>query len=257
MTDSYIIQPVLRSLLVLEAVAASPVPLTLKQIVADTGMPKTTTFKHVQTLKRAGYLAVEPVSERIQLGIKLLLMAGKDERFAHLREFCLPEMIKLRDNLGETVNLATLEGSEIVYIAVVESRRTLRTHASQGVRDPAHTTAVGRAMLANLFDQEIDKVIPSKPVALTAKTDTDRQSIRDKIATAKVLGYSTETGENEEGVCCIGVAIPTPNGWPTAGISVSGPQLRMAEDRFQDMAGAIADAARSISKKFNDAERSL
>jgi DNA-binding IclR family transcriptional regulator len=255
MDNRYIIRPVLRSFAVLEAVAASPHPLSLKQVVADTGLPKTTTFKHLQTLRKAGYLAQEPGSERIGLGVKFLMLSGTNSRYQQLADICRPAMETLREGLGETVNLATLEGSEIVYVAVLESRRFLRTAARMGGRDPAYTTGVGKAMLATLPTKERERAVPTAALTPVGARPISRTEIMASLAEVKERGYALDNGESETDVRCVGCVIPLPQMLPIAGLSVSGPLSRLTDDLIlptvERLKQAVADIVRRVETEVS------
>lgn len=246
-TDPYVIQPVVRALAVLEAIAASPTPLSLKQIVDATGFPKTTAFKHVHTLRKAGFLSQEPGSEKVRLGMKILLIAGSENRLDYLRDVSRPTMERLRDDIGETVNLGALEGTEIVYVSVLASRQSLRTHAREGGRDPAFSTAVGRAILARLPLSECERAIPDQPKALTPKTSVTRRAILSELELTRDRGYAIDDGESESDVRCVGAAILGPGSRVIGGLSVSGPTSRFDEDKFASAKIAILAAADEIS----------
>jgi hypothetical protein len=116
-------------------------------------------------------------------------------------------MRELRDRFNETVNLGVLDGREIVYLDMVESRRSLRMQAQLGGRDPVYSTALGKAMVAFLPEDRWGEHLPAR---LTPRTEASHSSIvalRDDLRRTRERGYGLDDGENEEGVRCLGAPI--------------------------------------------------
>jgi IclR family acetate operon transcriptional repressor len=119
--------------------------MSLNEISRSVGLPKSTAFKYLHTLQRAGFVMHRKDGDSYELGTRfweLSQLAGVDRR---LREISLPIMRDLRDLYNETVNLGTLDGQEVLYLEMVESRHALSMRARVGGRDPAYSTSLGKA----------------------------------------------------------------------------------------------------------------
>jgi DNA-binding IclR family transcriptional regulator len=130
----------------------------------------------------------------------------------------------------ETVHLGRLEGAEIIYTAKRESNHPLRMYSAVGRRLPACTTALGRAMLAELPDDVRDPLVPHEIKALTSRTTTNRDDLLAIIDKAVQLGYAEESEESCLGVRCFAVALPFSRRSIDA-ISVAVPMSRLDQAR--------------------------
>ena len=252
MRDKYVIQPVVRSLRVLELIAAARNGLTLKEVSAQAKLPKTTAFKHLYTLRDAGFVAMDDNRDRFRLGAKTLLLGGRENHFDQLRNVALPVMERLRDEFAETINLGVLEGSDIVYLAVLESRHALRTHSREGSRDVSFLTAIGRAILAAIPSEERLKFSGHSVFSEQHIDRPQLAAVEQEIAATHERGYALDKGEAEIDVTCVGAAILAKSGAPIAGLSISAPSARLGEDQRDRAAGALRNAVAEIGDLMAD-----
>ena len=248
MPEQYIVQPVAKALQVLEYVAGEARDLSLAMICEHTGFPKTTTFRYLQTLRRAGFVSYDPRSDRYRAGVRLWVLGQSAAGRPAVCEVAVPVMKSLRDRFNETVNLAELDGSEVVYVEMVESRRSLRMQAKVGSRDPAYCTSVGKAMLAHVPPERLTEYLPERLMARTHDTITSVGALRRELALVREQGFAIEQGENEEGACCIGAPIFLSEGAVIAGISVSAPASRMTRSLEREVAAAVVESAAAIAE---------
>jgi IclR family acetate operon transcriptional repressor len=165
MTETYVVKPVYKALQVLIALGEAMRPLTLTEICHLVRLPKTTVFRYLQTLTVCGFISHDPHTDLYQLGARLFELGQLAGRQLRLRDVALPTMAGLRDRFNETVNLGILDGYDVVYVEMVESRHSLRMQATLGSRDPAYSTALGKAMLGF-----IDEPLRHVPVRLPSRT---------------------------------------------------------------------------------------
>ena len=249
-SENYIVKPVAKALQVLAYVAEEGRELALTEICYKVRLPKTTVFRYLQTLCAAGLLAYDPVSDRYRTGVRLWALGQMAGRRSVLCEVTLPIMRRLRDRFNETVNLAELDGSEVIYLEMVESRRSLRMQAKIGSHDPAYTTAVGKAMLAFLPPERLPDHLPAALAPRTSGTVSELEALRSQLAEARTRGFALDQGENEEGARCVGAPIFGPGGSVIAGLSVSAPEGRMGGSQEKQIAAALVEAAAEISSRF-------
>ncbi len=246
MGDDYIVQPVIKALQVLEYVARQGHDVTLTEAVHELGLPKTTVFRYLQTLSAAQYLEHDLKRDRYRVGARFRDMARVDQTFSGLREVAQPEMRKLVETFHETVNLAVLADDQVVYIDMLAPAvRAHKMEARIGYRHPAHSTSLGKAMMAFLPDAEarLSGALPQ----MTFRTLTDADKLRRQVDDVRRRGYAIEIGENEDGVMCIGVPILDGNGYPVAAMSLSVPERRMKPELTVVAADALKGAAGRIS----------
>lgn len=242
----YIVLPVMKALQVLDYVARQGHDVTLTETVQELKLPKTTVFRYLQTLSAARFLEHDLKRDRYGVGSKFRSLARVDQELQGLRDIAQPEMRTLMETFHETVNLAVLSENEVVYIDMLEPGRPLRANARIGHRHPAHSTSLGKAMMAFLPDADA-LALSSELPQRTINTLTDADKLRRQVDDVRRRGYAIEVGENEDGLMCIGVPILDRTGYPVAAMSLSAPERRMKPELTAVAADALKGAAKRIS----------
>ncbi|CAN7606287.1 IclR family transcriptional regulator [Devosia sp. LjRoot16] len=242
----YIVLPVMKALQVLDYVARQGHDVTLTETVQELKLPKTTVFRYLQTLSAAQFLEHDLKRDRYGVGSKFRSLARVDQELQGLRDIAQPEMRTLMETFHETVNLAVLSENEVVYIDMLEPGRPLRANARIGHRHPAHSTSLGKAMMAFLPDADA-LALSSELPQRTINTLTDADKLRRQVDDVRRRGYAIEVGENEDGLMCIGVPILDRTGYPVAAMSLSAPERRMKPELTIVAADALKGAAKRIS----------
>src|SRR5262245_36328756 len=148
--------------------------LTLAECSAALGYSKPTVHRILRTLAGRGFVSVDGERGRYTLGVANLRLGMAFLEQLDLRQEALPILRDLGERTGETVHLGVLDGSDVVYIEKVESRHAVRMFSQIGRTMPAHTTGIGKAILAYLPEAELAKVLPERLEARTPATLTDR-----------------------------------------------------------------------------------
>ncbi|MBC7812936.1 MAG: IclR family transcriptional regulator, partial [Burkholderiales bacterium] len=143
-----------------------------------------------------------------------------------LRAICLPHMHTLQQDSGETVNLAVMEGSDIVYLEIVDSGNLTQNHARVGGRHPAHTTALGKAMLAYLPDEARQAALPRVLRSRTRQSILERQLLLEELEQTMARGFAEDECENVDGAICLGAPVANASGAVVAAISISAVSAR-------------------------------
>ena len=220
------IQSVVRAMTTLETIAGQGGVLGVSQIAAQSGLSVPTVHRIVRTLVDLGYLRQEP-SRQYALGLRLLLLA--DSSSATLRCTAQRHLSRLVDELGETANLAMLDGSEVAYVAQVPSRHAMRMFTEVGNRVLPHCTAVGKALLLGTAADEVRLLLQRTGMPRhTDRTVTDPDVYLEQLSAAARDGYALDDGEQEIGVRC--VAVPVEDAPVRLALSISGPAPRMTSE---------------------------
>jgi DNA-binding IclR family transcriptional regulator len=168
-----------------------------------------------------------------------------------VHEVALPFMRGLIEDFGETVNLAILEGGRVVYIEILEGTHSIRMAARPGQRDFAHSTAIGKAILAYSPASEAENVVKRHGLPTrTPATLTTLEGLRAELDIVRERGYSIDNIENELGVRCVAVPIFNHLSRPIAAISVSGPADRMFGAKVELIGESLMTATRAISQQL-------
>jgi DNA-binding IclR family transcriptional regulator len=240
-----VISKVLR---ILELLDHSPYGLQLKEIAAKTGINKSTAHRFLRHLEAESYLFRDAAGTYMS-GAKLARLGTGVSFQTTLCRICRATLESLRTATGETVNLAVLDGTEIVYLDVLESQQMFRLVSPIGMRRPAHCTSLGRAIIANLGDELQKEEILSSIQTVPSVSRSANRALKLRKALRQICeqGFSLDDEETAIGARCVGAAIFGAEGSVVGGISVSGPVLRITRERLPFFAAEVCKAAREIS----------
>ena len=241
------VQSIGRAFALLEVMADLGGTAGLSQLAAASGLPLPTIHRLLHTLIALGYVRQEP-SRQYVLGPKLIRLGESSANM--LGVWARPHLTRLVDELGESANLAMLDGDQIVYVAQVQSRHSMRMFTEVGRRAHTHATGVGKAILAQLDDDTVRGIVTRAGMPTpTAKSIGDVEELLADLKLIRERGYSIDEEEQELGVRCFAMAVP--NAPTPAAISVSGPVSRV-DGNFADKAVPILrEAAEAISRELN------
>jgi IclR family KDG regulon transcriptional repressor len=234
---------------ILELLDHSPYGLQLKDIATKTGINKSTAHRFLRHLEAEGYLFRDAAGTYMP-GARLARLGTGVSFQTTLCRICRPTLESLRLVTGETVNLAVLDGTEIVYMDVLESQQMFRLVSPVGMRRPAHCTSLGRAIIANLDDErQKEEILSSIQVMHSAARKTKSISRLKKVLKQICeQGFSLDDEETAIGARCVGAAVFGADGSVVGGISVSGPVVRMTRERLPFFSTEVCKAAREISR---------
>lgn len=236
-----------RAVQLLEALARSDAGIS--ELARATGLHKATVHRLVRTLRELGLVELGPDGVRYRLGLRLLELGGRVLARLDLRDVARPYLTELRDRTRLTVHMAILDGAEVVYIEKLDSPANLRMASFVGTRNPAYCTALGKAILAALSDDELEAVLArTRFLPRTANTLTSVAALREELAATRARGFSIDNVENEEGIRCVGAPVYGHTGRVVASISVSGPIFSVTMDGVNELGRLVADIAQQISR---------
>ncbi|MCG8516122.1 MAG: IclR family transcriptional regulator [Halanaerobiales bacterium] len=223
-----------RALNVLEKIVQADRALGVTELSNSLGMHKSSVYRLLATLAYRGYVKQDKNSG-YRVGIRLLelsnLVLGKLE----LRREIKPLLEELMEKSNETIHLGIIDNGEAVYIDKVEPSQTIRMYSSVGKRIPLYCTGIGKVLLAFTAPAEMEKVIARIELkAFTPSTITDQLKFKAHLVEIREKGYALDNVEHEEGVRCVAGPIFDHQGNLTAAFSISGPVMRMTEERLPE-----------------------
>ena len=232
-----------RGLDILELFGGESPELTQKEISERLDLPVPTVHRLAKVLVERGWLARDPASRRLRLGLGATrLMSGlplPDLAREHLRG--------LAESTGETANLATLDGGEVLYLVSETGSRllTLRSHA--GLRLPVHCTALGKALLAQLEDAEARRAAGAAPYrAVTDRTITSWEPLRASLVRVRREGVAHSRDEFEVGLRSVAVPLGLAERDGPVAINVSLPTSRAGRDAMTEITRELQATAEAI-----------
>jgi IclR family acetate operon transcriptional repressor len=239
------VQSVSRAFDVLEALAEGG-PMSLSQLAVVIDLPLTTVHRLVGSLTSLGYVVVDS-TKQYSLAPRLMHLGERAGRM--LSRWAVPHLTSVVDEVGETANLAMLDGDQVVYVAQVQSGHSMRMFMEVGRRVHPHCTAVGKVLLARMPPEDVEAMVRRTGLpAQTEHTLTTLPELTAALDRARTSGYALDEGEQEVGVRCVAVAV-TGSTMPLA-ISVSGPAPRMTDDLVSRAVPVLTIAASSLAAEL-------
>lgn len=220
-----------RVLMIFDLLAQHTEGLNIKVISDKLIIPQSSTSNLVHTLYKERYLSRDSL-KTYKLGPKLIQIGTLAINHLDISSQGRPYLKKLMESVQETVFMAMLSEEELVYIAKVDSNRSISTMAQPGYRKPLYCTGLGKVSLAFLPEDEKNLILNNiKLIPITKNTITDMQELKNKLKTYSNQGYSIDDEENEEGLYCLAAPVFGADRQMVAAISVAGPRERMIKQK--------------------------
>jgi IclR family KDG regulon transcriptional repressor len=223
--------------------------LSLSEICATLGLPKSSGHALLMTLRERGYLRDGRRERTYRLGPALFEIGS-----AYIASTSLvgdgQEIVRETARAcDETVHLAVLDGADVLYVAKEEGTRTIRMVSSVGRRFPAHGTGVGKVLLSALDEAALRERFPEghKLAALTAGTITDPQALRAELAAIRARGYALDHEESTPGLCCVAAPVYGDAGTVVAAMSIAVPAVRFTPERRDELLALVRSQATQLS----------
>ena len=248
----YTIRAVMRAIDLLNTVAESPGPTDLSDLARQTGLPASTAFRYLESMRQRGFIR-QTQSGNYKLGARLFELGSTFTRGVSLWEHAHEIARDLAARAKETASVGILDDGRILYIAIANAQRELGIQSSPGTRHPAHCTALGKAILASMPWPAVEALLDRHPPErLTKKTITERGALRRELEVTAKRGYSIDREERAPGVICIGAGIRDFSGAIAGAISISGPKFRLTTRKLESCAALVRASAEDASSRLGD-----
>ncbi len=212
---------------------------------------KSSVFRLLATLIEHGFIEQDDETKRYRLGYQYLELSAKLLDSMDIRKEATPYLKELEALTNEVVHLVIYSQKEAVYIEKLEGNETLRMHSQVGKRAPMHCTSAGKTILSYLPEREARDILKQRGLPVhTENTITDPDLLLENLKEIRERGYGQEVEENEVGITCIAAPIFNFHGDITGSISISGPTIRMGEERIQELKNPLMEAGRKVSKRL-------
>jgi len=249
--DRHSIQSVDRALLLLETIAEAGGEATLTELASRTGLNISTCHHLLATLIQRGFATKVP-GRLYALGARIIYL-GHACLQVDLPRRAQPYLETVNEATGETVHLAALQGDSVVTLSVREARHAVRVDTGRiGKMEAPHATSVGKAIMAWLPEEEINRILAGGMKRYTDKTITDLPGLLESLRSVRRNGYALDREEFLPGVICVGAAIRDQAGTVIGAISASTPTMRATDEHIALMRQEITAAARGLSAEFGE-----
>ncbi len=225
--------------------------LGITELSKELEIPKSSTHNILQTLESKGFVEKNSETLKYNLGTALVELGYRAQNELAICRIAKPYLNGINQETDETVHLTLLDNNEVLYVDCVESKRRLRTYSVIGIRAPLYCTAVGKAIMAELTEDQIKDIIRLKGLQrLTALTITNEKDLFLDLEETRTRGFSIDNMEHEDHLVCVGAPIKNAAGEIFASLSVSGPSNRMSEARINEIGNLVRNSAGEISRKL-------
>lgn len=232
---------------VVEALAATG-PIGLIDLSKMLDLNKTTVHRVLNSLIYMGYVKQDVTTSKYSLTYKICRIANHVLNQIDLVDIAKPYLKELSALTGETIHLVEKEGINAIYIDKVESStNTVRLVSKVGKSIPLYCSGVGKAMMAEMDEAAVDEIWKkSDTKSFTEYTIIDEQELMNQLKVIRERGYAIDDEENELGVRCIAVALTDQKGRPRYAISISAPEIRMSDERIEELSAIIKETKQKI-----------
>jgi DNA-binding IclR family transcriptional regulator len=233
---------------VLDQVASFSHPVRFGQLLEASAYPKATLYRFLQTLVSQGMLSYDSGHQTYALGMRLVRLAHAAWTHSSLAPIARGHLDKLSADVGETVHLAQMDSSQVLYVDKRNASQPVEMYSQAGKVGPAYCTGVGKAMMAYLSEDELAPVIAQQSFhRFTDETLTTEATLREELAAIQKRGYAFDREEHEPGIICIAVPILTGGGRVLGALSVTGTTARLSLKELEKEASKLNDVANRIS----------
>jgi len=237
-----------RSLKLLELVAGGD-GAALTDLADQSGMAPSTVHRLLTALSGHGMVAHDAETGAWTIGLKAFEIGNAFLRFRKLGTISRPFLKQLMERSGETANIGIEDGGDVVFISQVESHAPMRAFFRPGRRGPVHASGIGKAILSTWSQPAIESLFASRPLPrFTENTRDTLPRLLTDLAAIRTRGFSVDDEEHTLGMRCLAAPIFNEYGEAIAGISVSGPAVRLQDGRLEELGPVVKAAADGLTR---------
>lgn len=226
---------------------------TLTEVSEALGLNKSTMHRVLASLEFMNYVTQDPITGKYDLTMKLTELSFRHRQHFDLLQRIHPHLKQLVKASGETVHFVKRDGKDAVYIDKAESDQNQVQMVSRiGSRIPLYRSAVGKAMMATLSEDMVEKMWRQSTIErITPYTITDYEEFLEALADVRRRGYALDNEENEPGVRCVAASLEFMKQEAEYAFSISAPIQRMDNDRIRVLSALILETKKNIQEDFD------
>jgi IclR family transcriptional regulator, acetate operon repressor len=245
----YEVQSVVRAATLLDLIGnAGSAGLGVTEIARQLKVAKSTALSLARTLCASGLLRAVDPGPRYVLGLNLLRLGDLVSQQTSITEICLPTLRALSSLTGLTARLAVNENGYPVFLQRVDGEGSIRYLALLGQREEPHATAAGKAILAEMDEQQVRTLIAESGMAVrTSKTLTELSVLLDDLERVRIDGYATDDEEGVEGRFCVGAAFSDDQGLCAGALSVTGRKVDVPHREVHRLGAVVKEHADQVT----------
>ncbi|MCB0719922.1 MAG: IclR family transcriptional regulator [Bacteroidetes bacterium] len=250
MSERYVIPSVDRAIEVLEVLSSHHGSLSLAELGRMTGIPKSSLFRILVTLRKHRCVVADDKERTFRLGSRLWELGSNYLDQFEIYHAAFETMRALAEETGETVFLGQLEGGEVVYTRRVESPKSITVVKKLGQRAPVHCTATGIAMISHLPERELQRILDlNTGRESNGYAALDRDLLRARVTDVRSKGFAVVDGEYNRELLCISAPVLDHNRVPQAALTVATLSTqRPTQERIEVIGRQVRSRAISLSR---------
>ncbi|GAA1916721.1 IclR family transcriptional regulator [Streptomyces durmitorensis] len=247
-----LVPAVTRALDILELFLEGDGTLSAPEVTRRLQLPRTTVHELLTTLAARSYLVQIPdQTGRYRLGVRAYQLGSRYAEQLDLAAEGQQVAREVAETCDETVHVAVLEDTDVIYIAKVDSTHAVRMVSAAGRKLPAHCTSVGKMLLASLPPAELETRLAGRDlVAMTQNSITEPDALLAALAEVRERGVAAEHRESNPDVSCVAAPVRDSAGHVVAALSISVPMIRWSEQREDELAELAAKGAGDLSERL-------
>ncbi len=238
------------------ALIASAGASTLSDVALRAGMPASTAHRLLTTMERHGIVTFDGDSQHWTVGLEAFRIGSAFLERTNLVDAARKAMRRLVEETGETANLGIANAGDVVFVSQVETPNPIRAFFPPGTRGSMHASGIGKALLAELSRERVERLLESRGLPEhTAQTLTKPSDLFADLDATKARGWSFDDEERHSGMRCVAAAIFNEHREAIAGISVSGPTVRLPDARIAEVGATVRNTAAEITEQIGGRAR--
>ena len=228
-----------------------PLGLTITEVSKLLNIPKSSTHELLHSMHQGNYLQVQDT--RYSLGIKVFEIGQAAAHSSELIKYARPMMKWVGEELSESVQLAILDGTEVVYLSKVQFRKDLKLESKVGIRLPSYATGLGKAILSTFPTEEVESRFSETHFEqFTPRTITSLGRLNENLEQVRGRGYAEDREEYSPGVFCYAMPIKDINNQTLGALSVSMPGEPHSHVRRSKVLQLLSEATQNLSLKLRN-----
>lgn len=246
--ESVTIQTLDRALVILKVLSGRE-GMSLTEIAEGTDQAPATVYRVLSTYAAHGIVEFDTDEQIWSIGPEAFRIGSAFLMRTSLVEQARIVMRDLTAESGETANLAIADGAQVVFLSQVETNEPIRAFFRPGTRSPIHASGIGKALLAHFPPERVERLVRAEGLArFTARTITVPEVLVAELGEIRAQGWAMDDEEHTEGMRCIAAPIFNEFREAIAGVSISGPTVRVTRERGGDFGAQVRAAADRITR---------
>lgn len=249
-TDSNV-KSIWKAISIIKAFNLDELNLSAAELAQKVEIPKPTSYRIIATLVKGGLIEQNANTGKYRIGVDLFVQGSLYLNSTDTLTIAEPVMEKLNELTEEAINLAILDKTNIVFIMKEETKGAFRFFRHIGSVIPAYASAMGKALLSELTEAELDDLFPDEKLQpLTNKTIATKTELKQELEQIRSTGTSIDIEGNIEGATGIASVIRGANGNAIAAMSITIPMFKLNEDTRKRLAMLIKMGCSIVSYRL-------